>query len=232
MQSYKRIDKEHIKRVFDKILPQFAVIPLIALIVSNIAVYYGSRLINVLLDRTYLDLTGDLDRMIPVIPGFAVIYLIAFPFWYITYFLICRSDPYKCRATVIANIAAKLFCGFLFIMIPTSITRPAIADEGFSAFLLNFIYTMDSPDNLFPSVHCLESIFCFLLINDEPLFPRGFRLAAFILAVAICLSTLFTKQHILPDVLCGAVIALAAYTVRRSLLITQYRPIIHGGEIR
>lgn len=207
-----------IKNGFGRIVPSFAVIPLLAMIFSNITVYYGSRILNAVLDRPYADLTGNIDRITPVIPGFAVIYLIAFPFWYITYLLICRSDPDKCRATVIVNIGAKLFCGFLFVMFPTTNIRPQIAGTGIGETLLGMIYAMDSPDNLFPSIHCLESVFCFLLISDEPNVPKYIKRAAFLLAAAICLSTLFTKQHVLPDVMSGTAIAIAAYLARRVLL--------------
>jgi len=207
-----------IKKRVGKIIPSFAVIPLMALVFSNIAVYYGSRIINMILDRPYSDMTGVIDRITPVIPGFAVIYLIAFPFWYITYLLICRSDPDKCRATVIVNIGAKLFCGLLFIMFPTTNIRPQITGTGIPETLLGLIYSMDSPDNLFPSIHCLESVFCFLLIKDEPGVHKYIKQASFILAASICLSTLFTKQHVLPDVMSGTAIAIAAYLARRVLL--------------
>ena len=221
MKSLSRINNA-VKNGLNRLIPSFAVIPLLALVFSNIAVYYGSRLLNSYLDRPYLYLTGNTDRFIPVIPEFAIIYLIAFPFWYVTYLLICRSDPYKCRATVIANIGAKIICGILFVLVPTSIIRPEIPDSGFSKALLGFIYTMDSPDNLFPSIHCFESIFCFLLIKDEPDVHRYIRISAFILSVLICLSTLFTKQHVIYDVFAGTGIAMVAYFMRRYLLSVVY----------
>lgn len=206
-------------------LPRFAVIPLILLILSNVTVYYGARVFNALLDRPYLDMTCPVDKAIPLVPGFAIIYLIAFPFWYVTYFMICRCDPAKCRATVTVSIAAKLLCGLIFILIPTAGIRPVITEKGIAGSALGFIYAMDCPDNLFPSIHCFESVLCFLFITDEQKLHRGIKFFAFILAAAICLSTLFTKQHVLCDVLSGCVLAFAAYFARR-MYICQSVPAV------
>ncbi|MBO4415312.1 MAG: phosphatase PAP2 family protein [Lachnospiraceae bacterium] len=223
------IRKTNIKRTninksrFDRFLPSFAIVPLIMLVLSNISVYYGARLLNAFLDRPYHDMSGIVDNAIPVIPGFAIIYLLAFPFWYISYFMICRSDPDKCRATVIVSVTAKLLCGLIFVMIPTTGPRPDVTGSGISGTLLGFIYAMDTPDNLFPSIHCFESVLCFLFINDEPKVHRSIKLSALVLAVLICLSTLFTKQHVLPDVLSGILLAVAAYFARRLLMSHSLR---------
>ncbi|MCR5322725.1 MAG: phosphatase PAP2 family protein [Lachnospiraceae bacterium] len=200
----RRINQINVKR---RLLPDYAVRALIILILSNILVYYGARALNAMSGRSYLDMTGIIDRAIPVIPGFSVIYLIAFPFWYATYFFICRSDRSKCFRLVATAVTAKLLCGVLFVMIPTTIIRPEITGQGPANVLLEFIYATDSPDNLFPSIHCLESWLCFLAVNEEEKALEWLKFSAFFLAVAICLSTLFTKQHVVADVIAGVFIA-------------------------
>ena len=195
------------KEACRKFLPPYAVVGLSLLVISNLVVYYGARMLNDWLGRNYLDMTGAIDRVIPVIPAFSIIYFIAFPFWYVTYFLICRSDRDRCWRVVITDVAAKMLCGVIFVLIPTTNVRPAVTGSGLGETLLNFIYAADSPDNLFPSIHCLESWICFLAIRDEEKVPTWIKTSAFVLAFLICLSTLFTKQHVFVDMIAGVMIA-------------------------
>ena len=190
-----------------KFLPPYAVVALSLLVISNLVAYYGARMLNAWLGRPYLNMTGAIDGIIPVIPAFSIIYVIAFPFWYITYFLICRSDRERCWRLVITDVAAKTLCGVIFILLPTTNVRPEITGTGIGDTILGFIYESDVPDNLFPSIHCLESWICFLAIRDEEKVHVWIKTSAFILAFLICLSTVFTKQHVFVDLIAGVFIA-------------------------
>ena len=69
------------------------------------------------------------------------------------------------------------------------------------------LYSIDAADNLFPSIHCLVSWFCFLGIKDQKRIPAWYKGVSFVLAVLVFLSTLFTKQHVLVDVAGGVILA-------------------------
>lgn len=196
------------KAFFDKYLPKYLLIAVLILIFSNLGVYYGAITLNELLGRTYLDMTGSLDLATPFLPGFSFFYVAAYPFWYLSYYFLCRRSRELCREIIITDVAAKLFCGLLFILIPTTNVRPELADTGAANAVLGFIYHMDKPHNLFPSIHCLESWLCFVYIRkvskeDNP----GLCIFSFVLMAGICLSTVFTRQHVWVDVLAGIIIA-------------------------
>ena len=190
-----------------KILPPYAVKALIILAASNLLIYYGARALNEMLGRPYLNMAGPVDAIIPVIPAFSIIYVIAFPFWYVTYFMVCCSDRERCRRLVTADVVAKVICGVIFVVLPTANIRPELTGNGIGETVLGFIYASDSPDNLFPSIHCLESWICFRALKEEERVPEWLKASAFVLAILICLSTLFTKQHLLPDALAGVMLA-------------------------
>lgn len=194
--------KEKLKKWF----PSYMFMPVFILVVSNLVVYYGAKLVNELLGRPYIDMTGTFDMATPVIPAFTVIYIAAFPFWYISYYLLCRSSKELCREIVLTDVVAKIFCGLLFILIPTTNVRPEIVGSGLGETLLRFIYLTDTPHNLFPSVHCLESWICFSYIRDREV-RTPIKVAAFIMAMAICLSTVFTVQHVWIDMIAGILLA-------------------------
>ena len=205
------MSKDVLKEKLKAFLPPYAVVALVVLIISNLGVYYGARLINDLLGRQYLDMTGAIDLATPVIPAFSIIYVLAFPFWYATYFFICRSDRQRCIRLVSTDVAAKLLCGVIFILFPTTNVRPELASEGLGNWLLGLIYAGDAPNNLFPSIHCLESWLCYLAIRNEEKVPNWVKDSALVLALLICLATLFTKQHVIVDSLAGLVIADGAW---------------------
>lgn len=194
------------KKLLNKWLPHYMYAPLLILVFSNLGIYYGAKLVNEMLGRPYINMTGVFEAATPVIPAFTVIYIAAFPFWYISYYLLCRSSRELCHEVVLTDVVAKILCGILFILIPTTNIRPMISGTGLGESLLRFIYLTDTPYNLFPSVHCLESWLCFSYIRDRKV-NIGVRIAAFVMAVAVCLSTVFTVQHVWIDMFAGILIA-------------------------
>ena len=188
-------------------LPKYMLVPLIILVVGNLTSYYGPHFINVLLGRSYVNMSSRLDDKITVLPAFTIIYVLAFPFWYlITYYYLRKSGEHAFRFSL-SNLSAKITCALIFILIPSTLVRPALTGSGLSVRLLSLIYRSDAPTNLFPSIHCLESWFCFRCIYDERGVPLLFKAVSFLFAVLICMSTVFTKQHVLLDIPAGILVA-------------------------
>ena len=65
---------------------------------------------------------------------------------------------------------------------------------------------MDSPDNLFPSIHCLESWVCLRTAFAIKGLPSWYKGASAVMTVGVFLSTVFLKQHVVVDMV-GAVVA-------------------------
>ena len=98
-------------------------------------------------------------------------------------------------------------CLVIFLAYPTTNTRPVIEGSGFWDVLAGWLYSIDAADNLFPSIHCLVSWFCFLAVKGQKKIPTWYKAFSFILAVIVFLSTLFTKQHVIVDVIGGVALA-------------------------
>jgi membrane-associated phospholipid phosphatase len=73
--------------------------------------------------------------------------------------------------------------------------------------MVKFVYGVDSASNLFPSIHCLVSWFCFIGIRKSKKIPLWYKVFSCIFAILVCASTQFTKQHYLIDVVGGILIA-------------------------
>ena len=205
------IMREFLKKNLDPIIRLYSVIPLITCFAFNTLVYYGAMVINN--NRFHYDFTMDFDRRVPIIPGFVIIYFVCYVFWAINYILIGRISKEHCMKFVLADISSRCVCFIFFILIPTTNIRPEILGNGIGDQLLRHLYLIDHPENLFPSIHCLVSWFCFIGIRNQKQVPRWYRVFSCLFAIAVCLSTQFTKQHYIVDVFGGIIIAELTYYI-------------------
>jgi membrane-associated phospholipid phosphatase len=95
-----------------------------------------------------------------------------------------------------------------FLVYPTVAPRPAqVFGDGFSAWTLRLAYSLDPPHGCFPSLHVAYSFvsaFTCYRVN------RGVGVAAAVWATLIGISTVYTKQHYVVDVIAGALVAYVA----------------------
>ena len=147
------------------------------------------------------------DRMIPFCPHWIVVYFLAFPFWVYGFILIARESREMCRVYLIGEMIAKTICLICFLVFPTTLVRPVIGADGtFWKQLVALLYRIDSPDNLFPSIHCLESWICFRSGRKMKKAPSWYGNLAAVAMILIFASTQLLKQHVLLDV-AGAIAA-------------------------
>jgi len=113
------------------------------------------------------------------------------------------------RRVILAFLAVWL-CGYaIFLAYPTiAPDHGKIAESGFFAAALLLIYASDVPYNCFPSLHVAQ---CFLAALSCGRVHRGVGLVTGLWACLVGLSTLYTKQHYVVDVIAGALLAYAAY---------------------
>ena len=82
---------------------------------------------------------------------------------------------------------------------------------------MRLIYRADLPDNLFPSIHCLESWLSFRAVWKVRDLPKSVRIANGVLSLFVFASTVFVKQHFLPDILGGILAVELGYLLTRLL---------------
>ena len=184
-----------------KILPGYAFVPIIASVVLNVIVYFGSRIITV--GMYHYDFSISIDKQLPFVAPMMVIYVLAYVHWIVGFIVIGRESRELCYEFMSAEQIAKLMCLLCFIAIPTTMVRPEITGSSFSDWLSKLIYMADSPDNLFPSIHCLESwIVCRGAMKCKKM-GNTYKIIMFVGAVLVFASTLLVKQHVFVDVIGG-----------------------------
>ncbi len=186
------------------IVPRYAVVPLLMSLVINMMVYYGCRPLTAA--WRHHDVSTPVDGLIPFFPPASVIYLLTFVFWVVGFVVIARESRADCCRNLAGEQIAKLLCIACFLLFPTQMERPEITGDGVFAWLMRLIYRLDEPNMLFPSIHCLDSWFCFRGAMRCPHTARGWRVFCFVFSLLVFASTLLVKQHLFVDVIGGVAV--------------------------
>jgi len=149
-----------------------------------------------------------LDRAVPLQAAWALVYGSLYLFLILLPVFVVRQEV-QIRRTLLAYLAVWITAYACFLAYPTMAPRPAsVAGSGFAVWGLRFLYGADPPFNCFPSLHvahsCVSALTCLRV-------HRGLGIAAGLCAALVGVSTLFTKQHYVLDVLAGGLLAGGAF---------------------
>ncbi|MBQ9673795.1 MAG: phosphatase PAP2 family protein [Ruminococcus sp.] len=196
-----------------RILPKYAYIPVILCLIWNELVYHVSRIFTNRLH--HFDFSSSVDSLIPFEPSFIIIYNLSYILWAVGFVIFARENRKLCNEMFAAEMIGKTICLICFIAIPTEMVRANICKADFFSYLTSIMYSIDEPNNLFPSIHCMESWLCFRGAFKCKKIHSIYSAAWFILATLICLSTVFVKQHVFVDIFAGIFVAEAGLYLSR-----------------
>lgn len=151
-----------------------------------------------------------LDRMLPVQPAWALVYGSLYLFLVVLPIFVVRQEEHI-RRTFLAYLFVWLTAYVFFLAYPTVAPRPTqVIGDGFVAWGLRFLYSADPPYNCFPSLHVAHSFVSALTVSRV---HRGVGTVATLSASLVAVSTLFTKQHYILDVVAGMLLSFVAYLI-------------------
>lgn len=157
-----------------------------------------------------------LDSFIPFIKEFVLAYCLWYIYlvagvWYLG--VVSKKDFYKVYAFLFSGMSIACIIYMVFPNVQN--LRPVITQHDFFSALIKGIYAVDTPTNVCPSIHVINTIGVHsAIINCDKLREKhGLKLISLICAVLICISTLFIKQHSIIDVTAGAAVSAALYVI-------------------
>jgi membrane-associated phospholipid phosphatase len=151
-----------------------------------------------------------LDRAIPLQPAWALIYGALYLFLIVLPVFAVRQDE-QIRRTVLSYLMVWVTAYVCFFFYPTIAPRPeTVAGEGFMVWGLRSLYGADPPFNCFPSLHVAHSFVSALTCYRV---HRGVGVVAMVCAALVGVSTLYTRQHYVLDVVAGILLAFLAYWI-------------------
>ena len=202
------------KKIIAKIFSQWGFVPLIMALLCNFAVYSGC---NALTRNWNLhSLAIPLDMQIPLIPWTIVIYFGCYIFWIVNYILIYRRSREYAYRFFVADFLSRIVCLVFFVFYPTTLIRPAVEGEGIFYDAIRFLYKIDAPTNLFPSIHCLESWCCIHAALCMKKTPRWYLPVTIVMSLCVFASTLLVKQHVFIDIIGGILVFEAGYFIAKT----------------
>ena len=103
-------------------------------------------------------------------------------------------------------------CLLIYYVYPTGLNLRLADDTHKTGILYNLvrhIRAVDTPTNVCPSIHVMNTVMCFQTVCSlEHLKHRRLTIAVhFVIMVLICASTVLLDQHSVVDVICGAMMS-------------------------
>lgn len=184
---------------------KYCFIPILVMIVINALTYSGTKFITD--SGNHYDISLPIDASLPFIPAFIVIYVLSYIQWVVGFGLVARESAEVCYRVISSEIIAKIICFILFIAVPTTLLRPIITDNGIFNSLTKIIYFLDTPTNLFPSVHCLESWILFRTAHEITRHKKWLIPVWLVFVLLVFASVLFVKQHLVLDIPAAIIVA-------------------------
>lgn len=203
------------KKWIQKLLPDYAIRPLILALAANFIIYFG---VSQLRDHlTFHSLALPVDDRIPFFAPFIIFYILAYVQWIINYLLIAREGKAFCYHFIYGDVISKLFCLVFFLFFPTTLVRPEVTGHSICDHLVRLVYQIDAPVNLFPSIHCLESWCCIHAALRMKKTPRWYLPITIVMSFCVFASTLLVKQHVFVDIFGGILVFEAGYYLARKI---------------
>lgn len=158
-----------------------------------------------------------LDDLIP----FCEYFIIPYYFWFVLVAVACayfffrsqqesvRMSCYLIIGMTIAVITFFIFPSGLGDIRPTEFER-----DNFCTDLVKMLYSMDTSTNVLPSLHVYNTLVVAVAVFKSKTFGKHHTTAKIIIsiiAVLICASTVFLKQHSIYDVIAGFGLAAVLY---------------------
>ncbi len=145
-------------------------------------------------------LPAAFEAAIPFRTSYALLYVMLYPIFLLPFFAV--RDRLAFQRLVAADLLMLAASSAVFLAFPIAFDRPPLpaGPQEFSTWVLGLVRGSDPPWNCLPSEHCAAAMIAALATWEA---DRRMGAFAFFTALLIGVSTLYTKQHYLVDVLAG-----------------------------
>lgn len=174
----------------------------VALAIADYVASLGYDLLNPGPYRMFL--RTPIDQALPVVPIAVIPYDSLQPFIYasLVIFLLFRVRVFQ--SAVLSMIATFLVSYVFFALLQTYVDRPTLTGDDFLTKMVRDVYASDHPFNDFPSLHVSTST---IIAIHWWRFLRAYSLPLVVWAGFVAISTVLVKQHYVPDIAGGLILA-------------------------
>ncbi len=154
-----------------------------------------------------------LDDLIPFNEYFVLPYLLWFIWVPLFFFYFMFKDRDSYLELIFTMFGGGTVCLIIYFLWPNGLDlRMPIESNNICALILRLVRWIDPPTNVCPSIHVSATVSVLFAILGSGEIKKlrgryGIYALAFVVTFAICIATLFIKQHSVVDVVCGAALA-------------------------
>jgi membrane-associated phospholipid phosphatase len=164
-----------------------------------------------------------IDNYIKLTPIWAVPYLLSIYWWVGSIAWAAYKVEFKQFAQFFICLSLAILLSYIiFLVYPTYVTRPQVSGADIFSKLIIFIYGNDRSYNVLPSNHTYTTLI--ISIFWSRWYPK-WRALWIIFAIVVILSTLFTKQHAILDVIAASILVVVCYGLS-GFLIPKIRNLV------
>ena len=158
--------------------------------------------------RSYQVMYHPLDDVIPFCELFVIPYLFWFVFMGFAYVYAFFAEPRAFRRMMWFTILTYGSGLLMFLIFPTcqNLRPDVFVRDNFLTRVMAWFYTCDTSTNVCPSLHVCGSLAAaFGFVDTKRFSTKGWKTTIYIIALTICASTVFVKQHSIIDTVFGFV---------------------------
>lgn len=182
----------------------------IIILIFQVVLYFGCEFFQ----KNPKNMDLPIDKKIPALAYFALIYVLWFPLIAIFPISLFKEAKNLYELYVICWIIDIVISVIIYLAYPTTCTRPKDLENIKGGWMLKILYKFSYKGlNCSPSMHCSISTLVLIFALTASTMPINLRIIYSTTALGIILSTLFTKQHVLIDLVTGVLLALVIFLI-------------------
>lgn len=147
----------------------------------------------------------DWELEIEIVPWMILVYISFYPILVLGFFA-CR-DRETIKSYCYSMILSSFIAAVVFLVFPSELGYSRTDDVGVFKPLYDWLYMMDKPVNMYPSLHIASSMIAAYFISDSSK-KTWVRVGVWTWFVAIGFSVILVHQHHLFDIVTGLVLGL------------------------
>lgn len=157
-----------------------------------------------------------IDDYIPFCEYFILPYLLWFLYIPAVVLYLIKYDVKSYWKLVIMLFGGNIICLVLYMIFPNSVVvKEAVPDNNIFCTMVNMLYANDTPTNVCPSMHVLDTFAAHIALAKSPTMKNRRRVTLFSLVflILICIATVTLKQHSIIDVFASFILIFILWKV-------------------
>lgn len=157
-----------------------------------------------------------IDQYIPFNEYFIIPYVLWYVFIVVGFLYFLLNDEKGFYRTCFYLFAGMYACLILYLVFPSAQgLRVHLTHENIFQTIISFLYTVDTPTNVCPSIHVYNSVMMYVSLLKNEIFKehRLFSIGIGILVIFICISTVMIKQHAFIDIIAALILGVIIYAI-------------------